>query len=88
MQAVMTAPMMEGSTDVETSSASRADDAMDRYAGGEEAAFAELYDALAPRLHRFALRWTRSRAASVPRSQWAKPSATQDEPLSQACWRA
>lgn len=64
MQAVMTAPMMEGSTDVETSSASRADDAMDRYAGGEEAAFAELYDALAPRLHRFALRWTRSRAAS------------------------
>lgn len=44
--------------------ASRADGAMERYACGEEAAFADLYDELAPRLHRFALRWTRSRSAA------------------------
>ncbi len=37
---------------------------MERYACGDEAAFAELYDELAPRLYRFALRWTRSRSAS------------------------
>jgi RNA polymerase sigma factor (sigma-70 family) len=44
--------------------ASRADGAMDRYACGDEAAFVDLYDELAPRLHRFALRWTRSRSAA------------------------
>lgn len=42
----------------------RADDAMDRYADGEEAAFGLLYDALAPRLWRYALRRTRSRSAA------------------------
>lgn len=40
---------------------SRADCAMERYACGDETAFEDLYDELAPRLHRFALRWTRSR---------------------------
>src|SRR6478736_3529924 len=35
-----------------------ADAAMDRYARGEERAFAELYDALAPRLYSFFLRRT------------------------------
>lgn len=44
--------------------ASRADRAMDRYACGDEAAFVDVYDELAPRLHRFALRWTRSRSAT------------------------
>lgn len=44
--------------------ASRTDAAMDRYASGDEAAFVELYDELAPRLHRFAVRWTRSRSAA------------------------
>lgn len=44
--------------------ASCADCAMDRYARGDEAAFADLYDELAPRLYRFALRWTRSRSAA------------------------
>ena len=49
--------------DVEASP-SRADGAMDRYACGDEAAFVELYDELAPRLQSFALRWTRSRSAA------------------------
>ncbi len=36
--------------------------AMERYARGEEAAFAEVYDAIAPRLYAFLLRQTRSEA--------------------------
>jgi RNA polymerase sigma-70 factor (ECF subfamily) len=36
-----------------------ADDAMDRYAAGDNAAFGDVYDALAPRLHRYLLRLTR-----------------------------
>jgi RNA polymerase sigma-70 factor (ECF subfamily) len=40
----------------------RADAAMDRYACGEEAAFGELYDLLAPRLTTFLLRRTRDPA--------------------------
>ena len=36
-----------------------ADAAMDRYASGDDRAFAELYDALAPRLFRYVLRTTR-----------------------------
>jgi RNA polymerase sigma-70 factor (ECF subfamily) len=43
--------------------ASRALDlAMDRYARGEDAAFGELYDGLAPRLQSFLQRYTRDRA--------------------------
>ncbi len=43
--------------------ASRAlDVAMDRYARGEDAAFEELYDGLAPRLQSFLQRYTRDRA--------------------------
>jgi RNA polymerase sigma-70 factor (ECF subfamily) len=38
------------------------DRAMDRYARGEDAAFAEVYDGLAPRLFGFLLRQTRDRA--------------------------
>jgi RNA polymerase sigma-70 factor, ECF subfamily len=56
--------MMDGISDVDAVGASRADRAMDRYACGDDAAFVELYDELAPRLHRFALRWTRSRSAA------------------------
>lgn len=56
--------MTDVSSDVEATGASRADRAMERYACGDEAAFVELYDELAPRLHRFALRWTRSRSAA------------------------
>jgi RNA polymerase sigma-70 factor (ECF subfamily) len=41
-----------------------ADQAMDRYADGDDAAFAVLYDELAPRLHRYALRETRNRSAA------------------------
>jgi hypothetical protein len=44
---------------LEAPGASRADRAMQPYACGDEAAFAELHDELPPRLHRFALRWTR-----------------------------
>jgi RNA polymerase sigma-70 factor (ECF subfamily) len=42
----------------------RADAAMERYAGGDEAAFAELYDAIAPRLLRFLRRATRDAFAA------------------------
>lgn len=38
------------------------DAAMDRYARGEDAAFGEVYDLLAPRLFGFLLRYTRDRA--------------------------
>ncbi len=41
-----------------------ADQAMDRYADGDVAAFATLYDELAPRLFRFAVRQLQSRAAA------------------------
>jgi RNA polymerase sigma-70 factor (ECF subfamily) len=36
--------------------------AMDRYAGGDEAAFSQLYDLLAPRLYSFLLRRTRDQS--------------------------
>jgi RNA polymerase sigma factor (sigma-70 family) len=66
MQAVMgqVALMTEGSSDLDSGRASRADLAMERYACGDEASFSELYDELAPRLNRFAMRWTRSRSAA------------------------
>jgi RNA polymerase sigma-70 factor (ECF subfamily) len=41
------------------SSGSVADEAMERYASGDDRAFAELYDALAPRLYNYLLRRTR-----------------------------
>jgi RNA polymerase sigma-70 factor (ECF subfamily) len=37
---------------------------MDRYAGGDQAAFSELYDLLAPRLWRFAMNLTRHQATA------------------------
>ena len=66
VQAVMgqTVMVADGRGDIREAGASRADRAMDRYARGEEAAFVDLYDELAPRLHSFALRWTRSRSAA------------------------
>jgi len=66
MQAVMgqVGFMADCGNAVEETRASRADSAMDRYACGDEAAFGDIYDALSPRLHRFALRWTRSRTAA------------------------
>lgn len=41
-----------------------ANDAMERYAGGERAAFAELYDLVGPRLYRYFYRQTRDGAAA------------------------
>ena len=41
--------------------ASAVNQAMDRYAGGEDDAFEELYDLLSPRLYRYLLRQTRDR---------------------------
>jgi RNA polymerase sigma-70 factor (ECF subfamily) len=66
MQAVMEqVPFMtEARTDADAAGASLADRAMERYACGEDAAFADVYDELAPRLYRFALRWTRCRSAA------------------------
>ncbi|HQR30830.1 MAG TPA: RNA polymerase sigma factor [Anaeromyxobacteraceae bacterium] len=49
---------------VESVERTRADLAMERYADGDDSAFGVLYDELAPRLHRFALRETRSAIAS------------------------
>ena len=43
---------------------SRADEAMERYADGDKAAFAVVYDELAPPLCRYAERWTRDKAAA------------------------
>lgn len=42
----------------------RADAAMDRYARGDDAAFAEVYDAIAPRVRAFLLRRTRDAATA------------------------
>jgi RNA polymerase sigma-70 factor, ECF subfamily len=42
----------------------RADAAMDRYARGDDQAFGEVYDAVAPRLHAYLLRQTRSRVSA------------------------
>ena len=62
---------VKGHQDVTTSAMShdaglearaRADQAMDRYAAGEAAAFGDLYDALAPRLYGFAMNLARHRA--------------------------
>lgn len=66
MQAVMSqvAFMPDVARVVHAEQPSRADDAMERYARGDDTAFADVYDALAPRLYAFALRWTRSRAAA------------------------
>lgn len=66
MQAVLdqVALMTDAGSAVEEAGASRADRAMERYACGDADAFAELYDALAPRLYRFAHRWTRSPSAA------------------------
>jgi RNA polymerase sigma-70 factor (ECF subfamily) len=66
MQAVMSQVglMTDDTGDLEVVGGSRADHAMERYACGDEAAFADIYDELAPRLHRFALRWTRSQSAA------------------------
>lgn len=66
MQALMdqVALMPDSTSDGSVVEASRADDAMDRYACGDDAAFTVLYDELAPRLYGFALRWTRSRSAA------------------------
>ena len=44
------------------SSGPRLDRAMDRYAQGEDAAFEEIYDGLAPRLQGFLVRYTQDRA--------------------------
>jgi RNA polymerase sigma-70 factor, ECF subfamily len=51
--------------EVVQSSNPRADAAMDRYAAGEQAAFGELYDALAPRMYAFILR----KVGNVPRAE-------------------
>jgi RNA polymerase sigma-70 factor (ECF subfamily) len=48
-----------GKPEAEDASRVAANAAMERYAAGDEAAFSELYDALAPRLHQFLVRQTR-----------------------------
>ncbi len=66
MQAVMCQEglMTDARADLVAEGLSRADRAMERYACGEDSAFVDLYEELAPRLHRFALRWTHSRSAA------------------------
>ncbi|HYP87571.1 MAG TPA: RNA polymerase sigma factor [Polyangiaceae bacterium] len=55
------APSRESSAERTASSGSSADAAMDRYARGDDRAFAEVYDAIAPRVHAYLLRLTRNR---------------------------
>ncbi len=55
---------MAESGSADETSASSADEAMERYADGDHAAFSTLYDELAPRLFRFAARQLRSRSAA------------------------
>ncbi|HET6410977.1 MAG TPA: RNA polymerase sigma factor [Anaeromyxobacter sp.] len=66
MQAALgqVAIMVARNSDADAVGRSRADRAMERYARGDDSEFAHLYDELAPRLYRFALRWTRSRSAA------------------------
>jgi RNA polymerase sigma-70 factor (ECF subfamily) len=52
------------SRDTDLEPRERADRAMDRYADGDAAAFADLYDALAPSLCGFAMNLSRHRAAA------------------------
>src|SRR4051812_10555208 len=56
-------PAVEGERNHKAEPASAAlDAAMDRYAGGDDAAFEIVYDGLAPRLQSFLLRYTNDRA--------------------------
>lgn len=55
-------PAVEPAPEVEDASRTQANAAMERYAAGEEAAFSELYDALAPRLQNFLMRQTRDQS--------------------------
>ena len=45
-------------------SVERANAAMDRYAAGDDSAFADVYDTVGPRVHAFLLRQTRSRISA------------------------
>ncbi|WP_394837826.1 RNA polymerase sigma factor [Pendulispora rubella] len=53
--------MQDGQRDGRKPHEAKLDLAMDRYAQGEDAAFAEVYDELSPRLYGYLLRQTRSR---------------------------
>ena len=67
MLAAVDAPSMPDSSSEgvgEAGPRSLADRAMERYADGDAGAFSELYDAVAPRLFRFAARRLQSRAAA------------------------
>jgi RNA polymerase sigma-70 factor (ECF subfamily) len=57
-----TLPVAEGQTRKADPTSARLDAAMDRYARGEDSAFGELYDGLAPRLTSMLLRSTSDRA--------------------------
>ncbi len=54
----------EGGAPVENASGERANAAMERYARGDDAAFAAVYDAVAPRIHAYLMRQTRDRVAA------------------------
>jgi len=53
------AAVTAGKPEAEDASRATANAAMERYAAGDDGAFSELYDALAPRLHHFLVRQTR-----------------------------
>jgi RNA polymerase sigma-70 factor (ECF subfamily) len=53
------APAVAAAPDAEDASRALANAAMERYAAGDDTAFSELYDALAPRLHAFLARQSR-----------------------------
>jgi RNA polymerase sigma-70 factor (ECF subfamily) len=56
------APAVVGGAEADDASRATANAAMERYAAGDDAAFSQLYDALAPRLHAFLQRQTRDQS--------------------------
>ena len=57
-----TVPSAAGASAPHDGVGERANAAMDRYARGDDAAFADVYDAVAPRIHAYLLRHARDRA--------------------------
>ena len=58
------APVLLAEDEIRDQNRAQANAAMGRYAAGDDAAFPDLYDALAPRLHQYLVRQTRDQSRS------------------------